>query len=143
MSDLGRVFIAIGVILLIIIASIYVSGFISMGTADFRGEVDKKEKVEANGNYRIDAYNEFYDTCSSIQAKQDQINNLNSLLATESDTSRKNDLKGAILANENQKASLIREYNAKASAKYTVGQFKDSNLPYHIDSNDKDVECGS
>ncbi len=133
----------VGLIVVAILAVILVVGGIKFVTADFRGQIDKREKVNADGGYRIAAYEEFYKLCSTVQAKNDEIGNLEAAVETASDDERKAELEGAILAQRNTKAELVREYNAKAAAEGTRGQFRDSELPYEINSNQEDVQCGT
>ncbi len=59
------------------------------------------------------------------------------------DATRKQQLVIAITAQRNVKAELVNEYNSKAASEYTKGQFKDSDLPYQIDSETENVQCGS
>lgn len=100
-------------------------------TADVKGAGDQVVKTKGNADYRIAAYDKFYDLCGSVQAKEDQIGIQTDLLATspESDAQR---LRTNIAALKNSRASLIRTYNADASKAGTRGDFLASDLPYSL-----------
>ncbi len=142
-SRLGYVGLALAVLATATVGAIYIIGGILSTTADFRGEVDKREKVVADGDYRIAAYDEFYKLCSSIQSQNDQIENQKALIKATSDPDQKEVYRAGLVAHQNTKAELIREYNAKAAAEGTRGQFRDSELPYEIDPDQEEVSCGS
>ncbi len=142
-SNLVKVVGVVVAVIVLLVGLFYLSGAISIFTAPFRGEVDKNEKVEADGDYRIAAYDEFYKLCSSVQSKNDQINILQLEMNTTTDETRKAQLQSAITAQQNTKAELVNEYNSKAAGEYTKGQFRDSDLPYEIDVNDEEVECNT
>lgn len=126
--------------ILLIFGLIYGIGAIKQITADFRGETSKKEQVEADGSYRIAAYDHFYDLCSSIQGVEDSIEN--QLAERETATEgRKAQIDANIVASRNVRASSIRQYNADARKSYTSGQFRSSDLPYELDINAKETSC--
>lgn len=95
-------------------------------TAPLRGQTEAERTIES-GASRIQRYQEFFNICQGIQAKEDAIDNLqaNSTMDTE-----KRDT--AVTANQNARATLIAEYNGKSAQAYTAARFKDSNLPYQI-----------
>ncbi len=134
--------VVIGVILLML-AIMFVSGTLSILTAPFRGEVEKNELVEADGSYRIAAYDQFYQLCSSVQSKNDQIKILKDEMAISTDEDRKKQLQSGITANQNTKAELVNEYNSKAASEYTKGQMKDSDLPEQLNQNEERVVCNA
>lgn len=142
LSKLGSVPLIVSVAILATLGAIYIIGNILMSTANFRGEVGVKEKVEADGDYRIAAYDEFYSLCSAIQSKNAAIKNIEAEMKY-ADKDRKAELQSAITAQRNVKAELVNEYNAKATAEGTRGQFRDSELPYQIKPDDEEVSCGS
>ncbi len=109
----------------------FLTGIISMGTADFRGEVEKREQVEADGAYRVAEHDKFYRMCSDIQTKQDNIETLKA--AGEED---------AATANELMLDKLVNKYNADAANSYTKGQFRADELPYRIDADKEVASCG-
>lgn len=140
MSNLVKVVAVVVGIVVLFVGIFFLSGLISIATAPFRGEVDKNEKVEADGDYRIAAYDEFYKLCSTVQSKNDQIEILESEMSTTTDPDRKATLQSGITAQKNTKSELVREYNSKAAGTYTKGQFRDSDLPYELPT-EGDVTC--
>ena len=95
-------------------------------TAPLRGQSEAERTIES-GASRIQRYQEFFNICQGIQAKEDAIDNLkaNSTM----DTERRDT---AITANQNARSTLIAEYNSKSTQAYTAARFRDSNLPYQI-----------
>lgn len=103
-------------------------------TADARGELDAREQIQADGSFRIAAYNHFFDLCSAIQAQEDRASILQGELDDPNTTpERAAQVRASLSAIEAQRAEQVRGYNADASKDYTSGQFKDSDLPYEID----------
>lgn len=94
-------------------------------TADARGAGAAREQIKANPNFRIAAYQEFFDLCSAVQAQEDRI----AIFKDDTSLNGQTNLRAV----EAKRAELIRDYNSKASRNYTEGQFRDSDLPYHID----------
>lgn len=107
----------------------------SMRTADRRGEVEKMEQVEANGARRIADYEWFHNTCQDIVAQNQNIELAEQTLKGD----KKTETLYALNATHND---TVADYNSRASQDYTSGQFKDSDLPYEIDPEDRDVDCG-
>lgn len=118
-------------------------GLFEKKTAAFRGDVKATEQVQADGRYRIAAYDQFFDLCSSIQAKDDQIKNIEGQIATEQDPVYRRDLHTSLSALQYQRSEAIRQYNADAAKAGTVGQFRDSGLPHDIDVNEENVTCAN
>lgn len=102
-------------------------------TAPARGAASAREKIQANGDFRIAAYNQFFDLCSAVQAQEDRI----AIFEQSSGPNAQANL-DAVRAN---RAALIRDYNSKASRSYTEGQFRDSDLPYQINVNEESTTC--
>lgn len=126
---------ALGLLFAVVLASIYISTEISMSTAERRGEADKMERVEANGARRIANYEFFHNTCQDIQAKNEQIADTKDMLSGEEE-------QRTVFALNQTKTDMVGDYNSKASQDYTSGQFRDSDLPYQIDVNDTNINCG-
>jgi hypothetical protein len=131
----------IGVLLSVYFVGVYVFGSAASFTAPFRGEVEKREQVEAQGEYRIAKYDYFHDLCQDIQAKNEEI-----ALAEEqikvSSGEEKDKLEDSLYATRRMKIELVGDYNAEAAKDYTAGQFRDSDLPAQIDPDAKEVQCG-
>ena len=105
------------------------------------GAVEQREKTIGDGDYRIAAYDQFYNLCGDIQAKEDQIKNTEERETTKGSNSGFTEAQKAsiLLALENSRASLIREYNADASKADTRANFMASDLPYQLDVNGETV----
>lgn len=120
-------------------------GFMSQTTAPWRGETEKKERVEGSGNYRIAAYDHFFDLCSSVQTKEASIENLRAELKADPPPSeqRKTVIQASMSALMNSRAEAINEYNADARKEYTRGQFRDSDLPFQLRMKELNTTCTS
>lgn len=128
--------------ILLIVLGVYVYGNFWQSTADTRGKQDVTEKTIADGDYRIASYNLFFDRCGAIQAKQANIKNLEEQVKTASP----DDKQWLLKTIQGVQAGLyddITQYNADAAKTDTAGHFRASNLPYHIDINDKETKCAS
>ena len=140
LKGIGAVVAVLVGLALLYLVGVFVFGGLSQLTADFRGETDKRNKVEANGSYRIAAYDHFYDLCSSVQATEDTIANQLAERATAS-PERQAQIDANLTASRNVRATAIRQYNADARKSYTSGQFKASDLPFVLDINSKETSC--
>ena len=113
-------------------ASMWIFGFgaFQRGTANFRGETAQREKILANANYRIAAYDHFFDLCSSIQALESKSH----IYADDPNTY------AAIRA---VRANLVAQYNGDATKNDTEAHFHDSDLPYKIDLEGDNTQCAA
>ena len=127
----------------IILATVYGGGLLQRMTADFRGETGQIEQTQADADYRISAYDQFYDKCAGIQTLESKISNLSDELEETDDEQRKSVLNTSITASKNKRAELINDYNADARKEATRGQFKASDLPYEVDINEEETTCGN
>lgn len=121
------------VLLIALVAGIWV---FRVATADVKGRGDQILKTEGNADYRIAAYDRFYDLCASIQALEDQIAVMSADTTLPAEQRATN-----ILALTNQRNSLIRQYNADARKADTRGNFRASDLPYEIDQTQEHTSC--
>lgn len=101
--------------------AIFGFGLFQRETADFRGETEMIELVEADGSFRLVSYDHFFDLCAAVQTKEAEIVN-----AEDSDVPNRDTV---LLALRNQRAGLINDYNADARKARTRGQFRDLSLP--------------
>jgi hypothetical protein len=118
-------------------------GLWAQRTADFRGETEARERIVADGDYRIQVYNEFFDRCSSIQAAEDRIEALQAELATNPPPNRVTIINASLAGVRAQRASSIRQYNADVEKDFTAGQFRDLDLPAEIDPDQEETECAA
>lgn len=136
---------ALAILVAVVIASMAVFGWgwFQRSTADFRGETAALEDILADPNRRISAYEHFFDLCASIQGHEDTIRALDAELDTDPSESRVEQIQGAITANKAQRDSKIRQYNSDAAQGYTIGQFRDANLPDHLDIDAEETVCAT
>lgn len=109
-------------------------GGLSWVTAPFRGALDQREKTVADGDYRIAAYDEFFNSCEAIAAKERIIERYEEQLST-AEGDQKARLQAAVTGESNARDELIADYNADAAKAGTRGQFRSSDLPFTIDPN--------
>lgn len=136
---------ALAVVVVIGLMWVFGWGFMAQTTAPWRGETDKKERVEGSGSYRIAAYDHFFDLCSSVQTKEASIENLRAELKADPPPSeqRKTVIQASLSALMNSRAEAINEYNADARKEYTKGQFRDSDLPFQLRMKELNTTCTS
>lgn len=125
---------AIALILILMILGAVVAGSFGLQwvTAPLRGKLEAREQVKADGDYRIDKYNHFFDLCAAIQSKEAGIKEQQNILETSENQEDRQRIKRNIAALKSERKRLIRQYNADARKENTEGQYKDSSLPYHI-----------
>lgn len=100
--------------------------------APWKGKLEARQQTQGSGAYRIAAYDQFFDDCNAIKAKERIIGNFQEELEGAADQ-RAVQLQAAITAEFNAREELIAEYNSNAAKEDTRGGFRDSGLPYEID----------
>lgn len=138
---IGSVALVMVVVMVIASMSIFGWGWFQRSTADFRGETAALEEILADPDRRITAYEHFFDLCASIQGHEDTIRALETELEGDPSESRAEQIQGVITVNQAQRDSKIRQYNSDASMEYTVGQFRDANLPHELDVSKEATTC--
>lgn len=126
MKRIGLAILGVVLAVGIILAMIYGGGWLQRLTADFRGETAQTEKVFADPNFRIAAYEQFYDRMGRIDALEQQICTMKEADLPENQTATN------VLALTNQRIDLIEKYEADASKEDTRANFLASDLPYEI-----------
>lgn len=142
----NKITLTVGVLILIIstiLVSVYGGGFLQRMTADFRGETSQIEQTQADADYRIGAYDQFYDKCSGVQSLESKIANLTEELEATDEDKRKSVLNTSITASKNKRAEMINDYNADARKEATRGQFRASDLPYELNEEEEETTCES
>lgn len=125
---IGFTILAIVAVLALGLGLMYATGWLQRLTADFRGETAQIEKVQADPNFRIAAYEAFYDRFGRIEALEQQICTMKDADLPEDQVSTN------VLALTNQRIDLIEKYNADARKEDTRANFLASDLPYEITS---------
>jgi hypothetical protein len=117
---------------------------IQWGTAPARGKLQAREQIQS-GNYRIQAYNHFFDLCASVQTMDQALNQSYSDLATSTSDDDRERIRTNISGQMNTRNDAVNTYNADSHKSYTVGQFKSSNLPYSLPPYTKGevIQCGA
>lgn len=125
---------AVGIVLLVV--GFYAARYVS---ADARGQVNAREQIQG-GSARIAAYNSFFDLCASVQGDEGRIGALR-LEAKTASPERIDQINATVTAITGSRASKIARYNADARKDYTVGQFRDSGLPFSLNVNREETSC--
>lgn len=122
-----------------IIGCVVVAGLIGIGlwtfgvlTADVKGRGEARKQLRS-ADYRIQAYDHFYNLCAAVQASEAA---LDAQLAELASTPQGSDDRERILANiagvTAERARAIRQYNADARKGYTLARFRASDLPFQL-----------
>lgn len=134
----------IGVGFLVVIAVIIVIAYFTIWhTAEPRGRLEAREQIVANADFRIFAYNHFFDQCAYIQSQQAKLDSNWQLLqkmeemgVDESDPDRYWKKYDEVTAITNTLEKGINSYNADSDKEGTRGQFKEVCLPDNIKPQD-------
>lgn len=95
-----------------------------------RGEAHKQIK---SADFRIAAYDKFFNQYASVKALEGQIDELTATLATmEPGTREYTYTQSALTGVKGLRHTAIQQYNADAMKNWTEGQFRDNDLPYQI-----------
>lgn len=134
------VLVSLGVVVLIggIVVGIYA---IKYATADARGSVAANELVRADGQFRVAAYDHFFDLCTSIQQDEARIASLNTQLDAAASPVEVNRVKATIPAVRSTRDGKIAQYNNDAKKVGTIGPFRSAGLPERLDVNSEETTC--
>lgn len=101
-------------------------------TAGPKGELAAREQILSGAN-RITAYNHFFNLCASIQTNEAQLDGFfNEFALYEAGTDDYARVATNITGVQAARAGGINQYNADANKDYTIGQFRDLDLPYQL-----------
>lgn len=133
-SGVGKV---VGLILLIV----FVVGGISAGVWAFRVATAPivgagNQRIEVNdADYRIEAYDRFFNLCSQVAADKQRISSLEQELeVADPDSDRREQIFASMTAIRNGIAENVEQYNVDAAKEGTRGQFRASELPYRLNA---------
>lgn len=119
-------------VVLIAILMIALWGF-GVLTADIKGQGEAHKEIHS-AEFRLEAYNYFYDQYHSILGMEGSIDaNINTLSQFENTSKEYGRIVINIAALQSLRHQAIQEYNANASKDYTIGQFRDAGLPYQLE----------
>jgi hypothetical protein len=101
-------------------------------TAEIRGKIQAKERVES-GSHRLYSYEFFYDLYASIQSYETALKAQRERLETAETASERARIRSNIAGIKAQKRRAIERYNANAQKVETKAKFKADDLPTRID----------
>lgn len=129
---------------LALVAAVAAGGYaLQWFTAEPRGALDAREQTVADGDFRLAAYDRFFAACAAVQAQEDRLGALEAELASGPPESRRVQILASMTAVRAGRDELIREYNADATREGTVGQFRDADLPYQLDTTTQETRCAA
>jgi uncharacterized membrane protein YhiD involved in acid resistance len=129
------------VIIAVMCIGIFGFGWFQRSTADFRGETAQIERVKADPNYRIAAYEHFYDLCAAVKKDEARIISLNEELTTDPPSARVTQINASLTTIRLSRDSKIEQYNADARKEDTQANFLASDLPFELDPNRTETSC--
>lgn len=125
----------IGRIVAVILLAAFIIPVIVFGvrwvTAPAKGALDAREQIQS-GDFRIQAYNHFFDACASIQTSEAAIDSTKIQIKDNTDPTDLNRLQTNLNGQTVARADAVNQYNADARKGYTQGQFRSASLPYQI-----------
>ena|SRR5688572_14589586 len=101
-------------------------------TAPWRGAADARETIQADGNFRIQAYTQFYNMCTSIQALERDIDQQIALLKTSTIENEQRILRANVAGLGGTRDGAIAKYNNDSQKQWTIAQFKSEALAYEL-----------
>lgn len=121
----------LGVIALWLLLASAIWGF-GVATAGIFGSGEARKQIQS-AEFRIEAYQTFFNQCGSIQGLEGQIDELEAQLNKFERGSREYNITAVSLAGvKGARHQAIARYNQDANKDYTEGQFRDKNLPHQI-----------
>lgn len=120
-----------GLIALWLIIGSAIWGF-GVATAGIFGRGEAEKRIQS-AEFRIQAYDRFFNQYASIKSLEGQIDELTAQLATLSPGTRDYSyVSSSLVGVKGLRHTAIQQYNADARKEYTEGQFRDNSLPYQI-----------
>lgn len=143
-AKFGAAWIGVAVfILLLLWGLVFISFGIRVATAGIVGRGEARIQIQS-ANFRIEAYQSFFDLCASIQAAEDRMDETHrqlGLLEAESDPWFRKQEEMAAQSATRQRG--LRDYNVDANRSWTQGQFRDEDLAFQLDASPYDPERGN
>lgn len=126
------------VLLVLLVGAACIWGVIAIGfglrvaTAGLYGRGQAHIQIQSS-DFRIAAYESFFNQYASIKGLEGQIDELTAGLATmEPGTREYTYTQSALIGTKGLRHTAIQKYNADAAKNWTEGQFRDNDLPYQI-----------
>ena len=139
----GAVLIIALVFMSIVWTLVFFSFGIRVATAGIVGRGEARIQIQS-ADFRIQAYQQFFDLCASIQAAEDRMDETHrqiGLLDAESDPWFRKQEEFAAQSATRQRG--IRDYNTDANRSWTQGQFRDEDLAFQLTTELYDPEGGN
>lgn len=124
--------IAVLALVAVMLGGWWLSYAVSWWLAPWEGKLEARQIIQGDGNFRIVAYERFYNQCSTIQTYEDSLRALNMQIEETEDTRTRNILLTNRTGLQAQRMRAINQYNVDAAKDWTIGQFRDNGLPYEI-----------
>lgn len=105
--------------------------FIKYNTADIRGRIEANEQLNS-AEFRIAAYEHFFNLCASVETLEDSLVSQESLLDNAETVKERTRVRSNIAGMEGQRARAINQYNVDVDKGYTLAQFMDNDLPFKL-----------
>lgn len=128
-----------GIFLTLVLAIALVWGIVAgvwglgVATADLYGR-GQAHKVIHSADFRIEAYDHFFNQYASIKSLEGKIDELAATLnQLEPGTRDYNRVLISLAGTKGLRHEAIQQYNADARKSWTEGQFRDNDLPYQIE----------
>lgn len=134
------VFTIIGILLAFWVLSIGIWGF-GVATAGIYGRGEAHKQLNS-AEFRITSYNHFFEACSSIQGLEGSIDELTTQLDATTSERDRGIVLSSLTGTKAARHQAIADYNADARKNYTEGQFRDNDLPFHINDSKYPDEAG-
>ncbi|OGZ62567.1 MAG: hypothetical protein A3H51_00975 [Candidatus Spechtbacteria bacterium RIFCSPLOWO2_02_FULL_38_8] len=105
---------------------------LGVATAGIYGRGEAHKDIQS-ADFRIQAYQTFFNQCASIQGLEGQIDELTTALEYYQPGSREYNITVTSIAGvKGARHQAIARYNQDALKDWTEGQFRDADLPYQI-----------
>ncbi len=136
MKDFWKAFMWCAIVVVAIVGAwlIIASAIWGLGvaTAGLYGRGEAQKQIQS-AEFRIEAYQYFYNQYASIKSLEGKIDELTAQLEKlEPGTRDYNYTLSSLTGVKGLRHEAIQKYNADAQKSYTEGQFRDKSLPYQI-----------
>lgn len=138
----GMLALIITIVLIVGVSLVGVFGFgwFTDATANRQGRTQQEQLVQGNGQYRIAAYEHFYDLCATVQTDWQTVQFGKEEMKGVTDQGRLEQLQANLAAQQIKLVTDVNQYNGDARKAATLAQFKASNLPSRLTAT-KETTC--
>ena len=114
-------------------------------TAGPKGALEARETI-LSGEFRVAAYQHFFNACAAIQGLEVSLDAQNDLLGQTTEAKERRRVGANIAGITAELGRAVAKYNTDARKGYTEGQFRDLDLPFKLNTDYKKGErtsCGT